>query len=86
MSRPSNPDVQQVVAQNDFTLLLTFTNGERRIFDVKPMMDRGYFRELQNIGYFRCVRVDSDGFGCVEWPHEQDIGPDTLYHGSVPLK
>ncbi|MCL2118925.1 MAG: DUF2442 domain-containing protein [Planctomycetaceae bacterium] len=82
--QPMNPRVTAVVPNDDYTLTLTFVNGEVRRYDMKPLLDKGVFRELQNIGYFRCVRVDRDGFGTVEWPHEQDICPDTLYLDSVP--
>lgn len=84
--KPLNPRVVAVVANDDYTLTLTFTNGEIKQYDMKPLLDKGVFRELQNIGYFRCARVDRDGFGTVEWPHEQDICPDTLYLYSVPVE
>jgi len=78
-----NPDVAAVVANNDYTLTLTFTNGEVKVYDMKPWLDKGVFRELQNIGYFRCVRLD--GGGSIQWPHEQDVCPDSLYEKSVPV-
>ncbi|VUZ25685.1 Uncharacterised protein [Acetobacterium wieringae] len=28
---------------NDYKLLLTFDNGEKRIFDVSPYLDKGIF-------------------------------------------
>jgi hypothetical protein len=85
--KPMNPGVVAVVPNKDYTLTLTFENGEVKIFDMKPCIDRGgVFQELRNIGYFRCVRPDQYGFGTVEWPHEQDICPDTLYEDSVPVK
>jgi hypothetical protein len=84
--KPLGPRVVAVVPNNDYSLTLTFTNGEVRRYDMKPWLDRGVFRELQNIGYFRCVRIDQNGFGTVEWPHEQDICPDTLYKNSVPVE
>ena len=76
---PLGPRVTGVVPNDDYTLTLTFTNGEVRRYDMKPWLDKGVFRELQNIGYFRCVRIDRDGFGTVEWPNEQDLCPDMLY-------
>ena len=83
--RPMNPRVVAVVPNDDYTLTLTFSNGEVKWYDMKPLLDKGVFRELQNIGYFRCARIDRDGFGTVEWPHEQDICPDTLYLYSKPV-
>ena len=81
--KPLGPRVIAVVPNDDYTLLLTFTNGEVKRYDMKPLLDRGVFRELKNIGYFRCVRVAS---GTIKWPNEQDICPDTLYLYSVPME
>ncbi len=71
-----NPSVVNVEAEDDYKLAITFENGERRIFDVTPYLDKGVFTELKNVNYFRRVRV---AFGAVEWPHEQDFSHDTLY-------
>jgi len=81
--KPLNPRVAAVVPNDDYTLTLTFMNGEVKRYDMNPLLDKGIFRELQNIGYFRCARI---AYGTVEWPHEQDICPDTLYLYSVPLE
>ena len=68
-----NPKVQKVVAHKDYTLLVTFENGEERVFDVKPYLDKGVFRELQDIAYFRRVKVL---WGAIAWPNEQDLSHD----------
>jgi hypothetical protein len=75
-----NPTVKEVVPLADYQLRVTFTNGEIGIYDCRPLLDFGVFKELRNIGYFRCVRVEND---TVAWPHEQDICPDTVYLNSV---
>jgi hypothetical protein len=84
-SKPIGPCVVGVAPNDDYTLTLTFNNGEVRIYDMKPWIGKGVFRELQNIGYFRCARVDRDGFGTVEWPNEQDLCPDMLYRDSMSI-
>jgi len=70
------PSVKTVEARSDFKLVVEFDNGEIRLFDVVPYLDKGIFTELQNISYFKRVRV---AFGSVEWPHHQDFSHDTLY-------
>ncbi len=77
-----NPRVVSVTPDDDFTLVLGFANGETRVFDCKPYLHEGVFRELADIGYFRRVTVM---FGSVAWPHEQDFCPDTLYLESVAM-
>ncbi len=70
------PRVKSVSAKSDFQLEITFTSGEVGIYDCRPLLDFGVFRELKDEAYFRQVRVVN---GTVAWPHEQDICPDTLY-------
>ena len=74
--------VVAVRANEDFSLDLKFNDGSVRRFDVKPYLDYGVFTELKNIHYFKQVRI---AFGTVQWPHEQDISPETLYLESVPI-
>jgi len=70
------PRVRSVTPAADHQLELEFANGEAGVFDCKPLLDFGVFRELRDEAYFRQVRVVN---GTVAWPHEQDICPDTLY-------
>jgi hypothetical protein len=78
-----NPYVKSVKTQEDHCLLLTFENGEKRIFDVKPYMDKPVFKRLKNIALFKTARVVS---GSVEWQGEVDLSYDTLYLESKPAK
>jgi hypothetical protein len=71
-----------VIPQPDYRLLLTFDNGERRVFDVNPYMNLKAFAELANVSLFNTVKP---GGLSVEWIHGQDICPDELYYNSVPL-
>jgi hypothetical protein len=77
-----NPYVKQVHPLDDYRLLLVFENGEQRIFDVKPYLQRGVFTRLQNLAAFRSVRVVA---GSVEWLGELDLSYDTLYLESQPV-
>jgi len=78
-----NPYVKSVRTQEDYRLLLTFENGERRIFDVKPYLDKGVFTRLRNVAEFKTARVVS---GSVEWHGEIDLSYDTLYLASTPIQ
>ncbi len=71
-----NPRVTGVKPINDYQLEITFSNGETGVYDCRPLLDFGVFRELQDDAYFRQVRAEN---GTVVWPHEQDICPDTVY-------
>ena len=64
---------------NDYKLLLTFENGEKRIFDVSPYLDKGIFQELKNEEKFRTVRVSFDS---IEWCNQADLDPEFLFEKS----
>jgi hypothetical protein len=78
-----NPYVKSVRPQEDFCLLLTFENGEKRIFDLKPYFGKPVFARLKNIALFKTARVVS---GAVEWHGDVDLSYDTLYLESKPVK
>jgi hypothetical protein len=77
-----NPRVTAVAAKDDYTLQITFSNGEVGVYDCAPLLDFGVFKELRDLNYFRRARAEG---GTVVWPHEQDICPDTLYEHSRKL-
>ncbi len=77
-----NPRVIKVHPNKDFTITLTFANGEIRRFDVKPYLDKGIFQVLKDTRMFNTVRPM---LGSIQWQGGQDFCPDTLYMDSVPL-
>ena len=77
-----NPRVKTVEPLDGYRLKLLFTNGDTRVFDVVPYLEKGIFTELKDKEYFRQVNVVA---GAVEWPREQDFSYDTLYLLSTPF-
>jgi hypothetical protein len=71
--------VKDVKPQDDYTLLLTFENGEKRQFDVKPYLHLGIFQELKDKRLFKTVRKS---FDTIEWENEADFDPEFLYEKS----
>ena len=78
-----NPRISTVTANDDYTLLLTFNNGEVRHFDMTPYLGYPSFEPLRQIAFFKLVRA---GHGTVTWPKEIDFDPDTLYLEGQPAK
>lgn len=76
------PEVIAVEARADYTLLLTFKGGERRVFDVSYLLGTGVFNALRDPATF--ARAYICEAGTVAWPGEIDIAPETLYDRSVP--
>ena len=74
-----NPRVKKVVPNDDYTINIVFDNEEEKVFDVKPYLDKGIFKELKDPNVFKSVRTF---MGSVQWRHGQDFCPDTLYQSS----
>lgn len=73
--------VKDVKPLDNYELLLFFDNGERRIFDMKPYLEKGIYKNLKDINLFKTVRVS---FDTVEWSNCADIDPEFLYIKSKP--
>lgn len=73
-------DVIKVEVGADYALLLEFENGEKRIFDMRPYLDKKPFVRIKDAVLFAQAKVD---YGTVVWPGNIDIAPETLYDRSV---
>jgi len=71
-----NPRVINVKPEKNFTLLITFNNGEVRNFDVKPYLEIGIFKDLRDLSLFNSVKPF---LGSIQWANGVDLCPDTLY-------
>lgn len=85
-----------VIPNNDYTLIISFDNGEKRLYDVNPLLKKGtVFEPLTDIETFRRVYVDDTH--CIAWDidpnidsnnvwnNKVDLCPDGCYIDSVPL-
>ena len=80
----SIPSVQSVVPFGDYKLLLTFADGEQRIFDFAPLLNRPAFAPLRDKAIFHAVTVDA---GIPTWNDgDIDISPAYLLSESMPLQ
>jgi hypothetical protein len=67
--------VKKVNANNDYTLSVELSDGRSGIFDVKPYLEKGVFRQLKDKDYFKQVKP----FFCgIAWSDEQDLSADTI--------
>lgn len=73
-------DVIAVKVLSGFQLDLEFENGERRRFDMRPLLSMKPWNRIAAPALFERVRVD---YGTVVWPGEIDIAPETLYDDST---
>jgi len=73
-------DVVSVKPMPDFRIDLQYKNGERRLFDVRPLLTMKPWNRIARPEIFSLVKVE---YGTVVWPGEIDIAPETLYDDSV---
>ena len=78
-----NWNVKTVKPLPDYRIYVEMEDGRNGIFDVKPYLNHGVFRELQDVHYFNQVSIQ---FGAVTWPHEQDVAPETLLAEMVSVE
>lgn len=76
------PRPTSVIASGDYTLKITFNNGEIRIFNVAPYFIYPAFEVLKANSLFMQARV---AHSTVVWNEEVDIAPENLYLESMPV-
>ena len=77
-----NWTVKEVEPLSDFRLKLKFENNEVKIFNMKPYLEFGIFKKLNDEKIFRNVKISFDTVG---WEDDIDIEPEFLYNESVPV-
>jgi hypothetical protein len=75
-----NPRARDVQSNQDYSLTLTFENGEIRVFDVSPYLEKGLFQQLKNRALSNSAR---SLLGSIRWSNGLDLCPDILYLDSV---
>lgn len=75
--------ITEVKPIEEYKLILTFENGETRIMDMKPFLNKGIYRELKDKNKFKTVRVSFDS---IEWCNKADIDPEFLYEKSKKIE
>lgn len=68
--------VTAVEAIENYQLLLTFKTGEKKRYDMKPHLDKGVFKALQDETLFKKVSVC---FDTITWEKGIDFDPEVLY-------
>lgn len=78
-----NPRAISVEYKNPYNLIITFTNGEIKIFDAQPYLNYPVYQFLKDETLFSKASVK---YGTIVWDDETDIDPDLLYLESKALE
>ena len=74
--------VKNVFALDNYKLLITFENNEKKVFDMSPYLEIGKFAELKENTMFQSVHVSFDS---IEWANKLDLDPELLYSKGVEV-
>lgn len=68
--------IKKVKPLENYELLIEFENGEKRVKDMKPYLDKGVFSKLKNKNFFNTVKVS---YGTICWGENIDLCSDNIY-------
>ncbi|OGU58590.1 MAG: hypothetical protein A2X64_05035 [Ignavibacteria bacterium GWF2_33_9] len=78
-----NPRIKKAKLNQDYTFSIIFANDEKGIFDIKPYLEIGSFKDFKDFEKLRKFRIVD---GVITWYNELDIAPDTVYLKSEKQK
>lgn len=73
--------VKEVQPKADYTLLLTFADGAKKVYNARPLLGKAIYSQLNNLAFFLGAKAEC---GTVVWNDDIDIAPEHLYECSVP--
>ncbi len=73
------PRPKEIRPLGNYCLKVYFENGETKIYDMSPLLDKPFYSRLKNKNIFDTVKVKDI---TLEWVTGEDICPDELYYNS----
>ena len=70
------PKLKEVKALEDYKVLLTFQNGEQKIYDMKKLLKYDFYKNIRDKEKFQKVRV-ADGI-TIEWEDGEQLKKQDL--------
>jgi len=77
-----SPKIVKVTTTENYELIITYERNLTKIFDVKPLLEKGLFRELKDKSLFTNFKIV---FDTIEWSNGIDIDPDDLFRDSIEI-
>lgn len=75
--------VKDVEPMSNYTLLLSFADGSRKLYNASPLLEMPIYSKLKNIAFFMKAKAEC---GTVVWDDDVDIAPEHLYECSHALE
>lgn len=74
--------VKEVQPQKDYTLIITFADGSKKVYNARPLLDKAIYAQLKSLAFFLGAKAEC---GTVVWNDDIDIAPEHLYECSKPI-
>ncbi len=74
--------VKEVQPKDDYTLILTFADGAKKVYNARPLLEKAIYSRLKNLAFFLRAKAEC---GTVVWNDDIDIAPEHLYKYSKPV-
>jgi hypothetical protein len=85
MSSMKYPQIHKARAIDDTTLVIEFTNGDVKKYNIRHLLETPMFSLLRQPAFFRKFQVEPGGYAIV-WNEEIDISEYELWKNAVTLK
>lgn len=72
------PRIRSVETVGDRILVAVFDNGQKRRYDISPLLDNEMFTPLKNPALFRAAKVERGGYAVV-WSDSIDLSEHELW-------
>jgi Protein of unknown function (DUF2442) len=76
------PDASAVQVLADYRLIITFENGEQKLYDMSELLDLPVYQKLKTPHMFAGAYIRR---GVVCWDEMTDLAPETAYFSSTPI-
>lgn len=75
-----NIKVTEIKIVSELCMLVTFSNGEKRIFDAQELIKYPAYEKLKDFNVFKSGYIE---YGIIVWDNGKiDIAPETIYKNS----
>ena len=72
------PRIQEVEAIDNYQLIVTFTNGIKKLFNCKDKLQSEQYSALKDLFLFKSFKIDSNGYA-ISWTDDIDISENELW-------
>ncbi|NJM45784.1 MAG: DUF2442 domain-containing protein [Alkalinema sp. RU_4_3] len=78
------PTIISAQTIDDLTLVVEFSNGDRKQYDISRLLEKPMFSQLKSPGFFRSFQVEAGGYG-IAWNDEIDLSEYELWQNGIDV-